>query len=130
MKHEDALRGLRVLVVEDEALIAEMLNDAFTGAGAHVVGPVHTLEDAMAALAGGCPGLDAAVLDVNLVGVMSFPAAVELEKCGVPFIFATGYAAQTGFPPREHAKTVVLAKPYMIEDLFAAVAQSVAASRH
>lgn len=80
----------RVLVVEDEALIAMELCAALTGLGWEVVGPVATIEEADCAIAD-CPHLDAAVLDVNLAGVLVYPIADQLRARGVPFVFCTGY---------------------------------------
>lgn len=104
----DLLKGRRVLVVEDEALVAMLVEDALTDAGAVVLGPVRCVADAIAMLARDRP--DAAVLDLNLDGVPSTPVADALALAGVPFIVATGYGVD-GLPPG-HAGVPVLAKPY------------------
>ncbi|MDR9776001.1 response regulator [Rhizobium hidalgonense] len=89
---EGILRGWRVLVVEDEFMLAEDLCQELAEAGAVVIGPAQSLERAMELLA--VPdGLDAAVLDVNLQGKQVFPVADALLERQVPFVFTTGYDA-------------------------------------
>ncbi|HVG48881.1 MAG TPA: response regulator [Rubellimicrobium sp.] len=85
-----APRHRRVLVVEDEYLLAEDLRRGLEDAGAEVLGPVPSVADALALLATEAPP-DAAILDVNLGGEMVFPVADVLRERGVPFMFATGY---------------------------------------
>ncbi|RDE08018.1 response regulator [Pelagibacterium lacus] len=82
------LTGKRVLVVEDELLIAMDLADSLAAAGAEVVGPCHSLEDAKSAAAD--EGIDAAILDVDLGGREVFPAADILVRRGIPFLFHSG----------------------------------------
>lgn len=84
------LQGRRVLVAEDEYLIAFDVRDALIRAGAEVLGPVPTVEDA-AALLDRETRIDAAVLDVNLRGDMIFAVADTLQERGIPVVFATGY---------------------------------------
>ncbi|HZX79381.1 MAG TPA: response regulator [Lysobacter sp.] len=86
------LRGRRVLVVEDEYLVADDLRVELEQAGAHVVGPAPTIADALRLLAG-APVLDAAILDVNVGGEPVDAVALQLERRGVPFVLATGYDA-------------------------------------
>src|ERR1700687_5513892 len=84
------LAGLRVLVLEDEPLIAMVLIDTLEAAGGEVVGPAHDVEQALNLMA--VSSIDLAVLDVNLgSGTTSAPVADCLKKNGIPFIFATGY---------------------------------------
>ncbi|WP_372621649.1 HWE histidine kinase domain-containing protein [Falsiroseomonas sp.] len=85
------LRGLRILVAEDEPLIATDAAETLRALGCEVVGPASTLPQALA-LAEGGGHLDAAVLDVNLGGQPSFPLATLLAGRGVPVVFATGYS--------------------------------------
>ncbi len=82
--------GGRILVVEDNALLAIELAQALTGAGFKTVGPALTVAQAMALI--GKAGCDAAVLDINLRGETSEPVAKELHIRGIPFITMTGYA--------------------------------------
>ena len=89
-----ALAGKRVLVVEDEAIIAGMIEDMLTELGAIVVGPAGTLAKAVE-LAEREP-IDAAMLDVNIRSERIDPVVETLRGRGVPFVLATG----TGPPPR------------------------------
>ena len=85
-----ALRGRRILVVEDEYMMAEDLRRDLEKVGAEVVGPVPSVADALRLLARE-DGLDGAVLDVNLRGEKAYPVADALRERGVPFVLATGY---------------------------------------
>lgn len=87
---ERPLAGRKVLVVEDEYLIADDLTAMLSEAGAEVIGPAASLPHAMR-LTEHQQGLDAAVLDINLRGVEVFPLATELKSAGIPIIFLTGY---------------------------------------
>ena len=82
----------RVLVVEDDYLVAMDIARALERAGAEVIGPASAVEAALAALEQTV--LDGAILDINLGGEMAFPVADALMARGIPFIFATGYDAQ------------------------------------
>ncbi len=122
------LLGRRVLVVEDEAILAMMVEDELLGAGARVIGPAATLDDALRLVeaAAGDGGLDAAVLDLNLQGETAVPVADRLAARGVPFLFATGYGE--GCDTGGHSGMPVLHKPFTAHELVAAVA-SLAGSR-
>lgn len=93
----EALAGCRVLIVEDDFFIAEDLADAFRAQGAVILGPVSGI-DAALALIEAAPGPDAAVLDLNLGVVMSYPIADALMRRRVPFVFTTGYDASAILP--------------------------------
>lgn len=82
--------GSRILVVEDESLIAIELASELKAAGWEVIGPAHSLAEGFA-LMERSEGLDAALLDVNLGGRAVYPLALELQAAGVPFVFCTGY---------------------------------------
>lgn len=114
------LGGRRILVVEDEALVAMLVEDALVDAGCVVLGPVATVSDAVALLESETAP-DAAVLDLNLAGETSVPVADVLAARGVPFVVATGYGA-AGLPP-EHKDAPVLAKPYDPAELTATLAR-------
>jgi len=87
---EDIVRGRRILIVEDEFLIAEELREAFEDLGAVVVGPVATVEAALAIIVSGHP-LDGATLDVTLGREKTFPVAEALLERDLPFVLVTGY---------------------------------------
>ena len=90
----DALRGRRLLVVEDEYLIAAALERALEGRGAEVVGPAGSVEGALRLVEAEGDRLDGAVLDINLRDERVYPVADVLAARGVPFVFLTGYDAQ------------------------------------
>jgi DNA-binding response OmpR family regulator len=108
---------LRVLIVEDEMLVAMNIEDMLLDLGHEVAGIASRLAPGLA-LARDAE-IDAAVLDVNLAGEPSFPIADLLEERGVPFIFATGYGLQ-GIEERYRGRTV-LQKPFRLADLDAAL---------
>lgn len=112
------LHRLRILVVEDEPLVAADLADALLARGAELIGPVGTLADAMRAVA--THWIDWAVLDVNLGGEMSFELADRLERAGIPYVLATAYRADQ-LPERFRAKPR-LEKPYRLEVLAGMIA--------
>lgn len=87
------LHRCRILVVEDEYLLADEITLKLEDEGAVVLGPAPSVERAMALLEGPVP--DGAVLDVNLGGEEAFPVADVLIARGVPVIFTTGYDANT-----------------------------------
>jgi two-component sensor histidine kinase len=99
------LQGVRVMVVEDEPVIAMMITDVLEENGALIVGPFRQLDEALA-----CEAVfDVALLDVNLGGVNTFPLAQQLQARGCPFAFATGYD-ETGID-RDFLSAPVLQKP-------------------
>jgi DNA-binding response OmpR family regulator len=93
MKDNTQIRGKRILVVEDEFLVAQVVIDFLEESGAIVVGPFGRVGDALAFLNGETGSLDAAVLDVNLHGEKSYPIADLLLARKVKVIFTTGYSA-------------------------------------
>lgn len=113
MEHRKRLSGMRVLVVEDEPLIALALEDVLEDLGCEVVGPAHTLDEA-AGLGRAAP-LDGAILDVNLGRDKVFPVADILSKRSIPFVFTTGYG-DAGLRPCDRGRPV-LQKPYKAEHL-------------
>jgi CheY-like chemotaxis protein len=83
---------VRVLLVEDEALISMMMEDLLTELGCEVVASFGALQPALDWLEAQAIPPDGAVLDINLGGgEMVFPLASRLQALGVPFVFATGY---------------------------------------
>ena len=85
-----ALRGRRILVVEDEYMMADDLQYDLEKAGAEVIGPVPSVADALRLLATE-EVIDGAILDVNLRGEKAYPVADVLRERGIPFVLATGY---------------------------------------
>lgn len=84
-----SLNGVKVLVVEDEYFLADDLSRSLAKAGAEVVGPIGSPDEANAKVSEGA--FDCAVIDMNLRGEFTFAMAERLRAAGVPFIVATGY---------------------------------------
>lgn len=112
-----ALQGARILLVEDEALVAMMLEDMLHDLGCVVVGPAARVDEAMQLLQG--EAIDAAVLDVNLNNETVIPVAEALAARGVPFVFGTGYARTDILG--SFADRPVLHKPYRSGELASAI---------
>ena len=104
-------RGRRVLVVEDDFIVAFDMQSMLEEQGAEVIGPASSLQEARALLAGAQP--DAAVLDVNLNGEYVFPLAEDLRVRGIPFLFATAYADDDRLFPPIARDVLRLAKPVL-----------------
>jgi two-component sensor histidine kinase len=111
------LQGKRVLLVEDEPLVAMMMGRTLTDLGCEVVGPIATLAEAMSKTPF---QVDAAVLDVNVAGELIYPLALRLKAQGVGLVFVTGYEADS-IDPR-FAGAPVLTKPIEAAELAAALA--------
>jgi CheY-like chemotaxis protein len=82
---------LSILVVDDETMIAMLLQDMLTDRGCNVVGPAGAVASAVALIDAGERPLDGAILDVNLRGELVYPVADALLHRSVPFVFVTGY---------------------------------------
>lgn len=117
-----AIEGLRVLVVEDEFLVAMLLQEMLETAGCVVAGPIPRLAEALEAAAS--EACDVAVLDINLGGERIDPVAVILDGRKIPFVFVTGYAADS--LPDAFAARPRLPKPFKSADLVATLAEAVA----
>jgi CheY-like chemotaxis protein len=94
MDEARSLQGRRLLVVEDEYMIAADLAEALANRGASVIGPAGSIEDALE-LVSTEQQIDGAVLDINLRGKHAYPVADALRERGVRFVFTTGYDAGT-----------------------------------
>ena len=110
---KDILKGVRVLVVEDEYFVAILIEEILESAGCIVTGPIPRLREALDAV--GHDDYDAAVLDVNLAGERINPVADVLAERNVPFVFVTGYGANA--LPSEYAERPHLCKPFRMGDL-------------
>jgi CheY-like chemotaxis protein len=100
-----------ILVVEDEPLIAMMLEDFLLSLGHDVVATCDSLADALAFAEKG--GFDLAILDVNLKGENIWPAAAVLRDKGIAFMLASGGLVER--PPEEFAAAPMIEKPYTID---------------
>ena len=117
------LANRRILVVEDEFLIAAALCDMLEDAAAVVVGPVSTVTDAIQLLQ--AQPVDAAILDMNLNGQWSDPVAEDLRARRIPFVFTTGYGANER---TERFGVRVVPKPYGWEEVEEQLAQAMLAT--
>lgn len=116
--------GRSILIVEDEPLIAMMLEDFLESLGHKVVASCESLEDALDHVEAGA--FDVAIVDVQLKdGQRAWPLADKLADKGKPFILTTG--GHLDPPPDRHAAAPVLAKPYTIDAIEPALAQAVGA---
>src|SRR5947199_1919804 len=116
------LPGERVLIVEDEALVAMILEDQLADLGISVAATCASVPDAMRAIESSAP--QAAILDVNLRGQLVYPVADCLLDRGIPFVFVTGYGRES--IDRRYSFVKVLEKPVerqALEGLFAATAE-------
>jgi CheY-like chemotaxis protein len=99
----DELRGRRLLVVEDEYIVADDFALRLQDVGAIVLGPVPSVREALELVMSEGDRLDAALLDVNLGGEFVYPVAEELSSRGIPFVFTTGYDASAIIPAYANA---------------------------
>lgn len=116
MTQRPSLKGRNILLVEDEMLVAMLLESAFEHEGCNVICAGFVEQATRLATE---QAIDAAVLDVNLHGQRSYPVADALSARGIPFVFATGYGdvdLKTAFPNHP-----VIAKPYDPDDVITAV---------
>jgi two-component SAPR family response regulator len=109
----DALNGRRILVVEDEMLIAVNIEDALMELGCEIVGPVASLDDAL--VLAGREILDAAILDVTIRNGTVFPVAEKLLARDIPFVLASGYGDWA--LPESMRDKPRLTKPYTMTEL-------------
>jgi PAS domain S-box-containing protein len=109
------LAGMRVLVAEDDALLAMTVELTLASEGCAVVGPTSILTDTIRLAAG--EAIDMAILDVNLRGRSIFPVIEVLEERGIPYLFTTGYENLDHAP----AGAPILRKPFTREELIRAL---------
>jgi CheY-like chemotaxis protein len=111
------LQGMRVLLVEDEGLIAMSVEDMLSDLGCTVAAQASSLPEALERARAG--GFEIAILDVSLNGKQVFPVAELLSEKGIPFAFASGYG-RAGLPETFRDRPVV-AKPFQMQELSAAL---------
>lgn len=104
----EPLSGRRILVVEDESLVAMLLETILEDMGCVPVGPAADIDEGLALA--NSETLDAALLDVNVAGRQIFPVAEALKARGVPFVFSTGYGE--GGLPEEWRGQPTIQKPF------------------
>ncbi len=117
--HPGGLYGLRVFVVEDEAMVAMMLEDMLADFGCIVMGVAGTVAQALERVTTSSM-IDAAILDVNIGGEKIFPVADALTEREVPFVFSTG--CSLGDLAERYPQSQTLAKPYLPETLASVLA--------
>jgi len=111
---DDAFRDRRILIVEDESIIAEELEESFAEIGAVVVGPVPSIDRALELIAA-TPRIDAALIDVSLDGELAYPVIDALEARNVPFVLMSGYedhVLRSRYPRARNCQ-----KPYEFADI-------------
>ena len=113
-----------ILIVEDEPLIAMMLEDFIEGLGYKVVATCESVGDALEKVEQG--GFDLAILDVHLHGETIWPVAGALRARNVPFVLATG--GHVDNPPAEFESVAVLEKPYTIERVESVIGATLASA--
>jgi len=109
--------GRSILIVEDEPLIAMMLEDFLDSLGHNVRGTCDNVKCALDEVAKG--GFDLAILDVNLKGENVWPVATALREKRVPFVMATG--GHVDPPPPEFDDAPVIEKPYTVDRVTPAI---------
>ena len=102
------MTGARVLVVEDESLLAETLCDLMQDAGCEPIGPAATVAAALRLIDQG--SIDVAVLDIRLLSEMSFTVAYALRRRGIPLLFLTSYEQRR--LPKDLGDAIVVEKPF------------------
>ena len=118
----ESLQGVRVLLVEDEALVAMLMEDMLADQGCSIVATAPRLDEALAHAENLSLAFDVAVLDLNLAGENTFAVASALEKRNIPFAFATGYGAG-GLPPEWRGRPT-LQKPFTAGDVISVLTKA------
>lgn len=113
--------GKKILVVEDEPIVAMLIEDMLADLGACAVGPISNLAKALDVAANG--EFDAAILDFNLNGERTGEVARRLHERGIPFVFATGYGS-TG--DERLGEAAILEKPFQIGQMEVALTKAFA----
>lgn len=114
MTDDRALAGLRILVVEDEMMVAMLIEDFLEEFGCTIVGPVGSIPEAIRLAA--TEAIDGAMLDMNIDGRSIYPVAEELAHRDIPFIFVSGYGGE--YFRGEYKNRPKLSKPFRRLDLW------------
>jgi DNA-binding response OmpR family regulator len=120
------LAGKRILIVEDEMLVALLIEVFLADLGCITVGPCGSVAMALGAIR--TEAFDMAVLDVNLAGEKVYPVAELLAEMRIPFLFLSGYGEEA--IPAGHKEWRVCAKPFRGEELTAMLSAALEASAH
>ena len=113
MTEDRTLAGLRVLVVEDEMMVAMLIEDFLEKFGCTIVGPVASIAEAIRLAT--TEAIDGAMLDMNIDGQSIYPVAEELAQRDIPFIFVSGYGKEHF--RSEYNNRPKLSKPFRLLDL-------------
>jgi CheY-like chemotaxis protein len=113
------LKGKRVLIVEDQYLVADDIRRVVEDLGGTVIGPEGRREGALHRI--DLSGIDLAILDINLAGETAYPAADELRRRGIPFLFVTGYAPAA--VRKDYGDVPHIEKPYDTKALKSALCE-------
>lgn len=114
----------RVLFVEDEAIVSMLIEDMLLDLGIEVVGPVSKMDEALAQAQDA--EVEAAVLDINIGGQLTYPVADILRERRIPVIFATGYGAAA--VPERYRGTPTVHKPFDRQNFAAVIKAALADS--
>lgn len=119
MQGDEALKGMRILLVEDEPIVAWDLAENLKGCGCEIVGPAFDLAEAQELVT--VEAIDCAILDINLGKEKVFPLADRLAERAIPFCFVTGYGL-AALRPSDNGRPV-LQKPIALGPLVETVAR-------
>ena len=120
---KQSLHGLRILIVEDDYMIAASFAFALEGLGAHVLGPMNSVRTAIGLIQAEA-ALDGAFLDINLGREDVFPVADLLALKAIPFVFVTGYDGSV--VPLAHRNAEICEKPVSVPTVTRALLRSIA----
>jgi CheY-like chemotaxis protein len=119
------LRDRRILVVEDEYLVAMSLAEALQDAGSIVLGPVPSVDKAIKKIESE-PHIDGAVVDVNLGGMLAYPVADLLIAKKIPFVFTSGY--EDNLLRERYSQVKNCPKPYLFRAMEEALVEAMSLS--
>lgn len=118
--------GLRVMLVEDEFMVALLLETELTEIGCEIIGPIGRVDRALEIARR--EAMDVAILDININGTEVFPVAEALAARGIPFVFVSGYGRRGLRAP--YGDRPALQKPFQFSDLVAVIEEACVAKRN